>query len=335
MKININKSAIKAVAVVLLFLLLILQILYFVQSWESSRLTSSAGVSTSPTGDNNVGLTYYEGEWYAPREDLETFLLMGLDVMGGTGLTESYTNDQQADFLLLLLLNHAEQTFSAIHLNRDTMTEIQILGVTGELAGSFTGQLALAHTYGDGGKNSCENVAQAVSNLLYGVEINHYLSLTMDAVPLLNDLVGGVTITVLDDFSNVNPTLVQGETVTLRGQQALTYVRTRLGLKDSSNLHRMERQRQYMTALLEQIESISAGDTAFFGEAALTLSEYLVSDCTVDQLSDLGTYVQSYQFTGIQALEGDAVISNEYMEFYVDEESLIRLVMKLFYEPKP
>lgn len=335
MKINISKNALKTVAVVLSFLLLILLTLYFVRSWESSRSTNSAGVSISPTENDDVGLTYYEGEWYAPREDLETFLLMGLDVIGGTGLTESYTNDQQADFLLLLLLDHAEQTFSAIHLNRDTMTEIQILGVTGELAGSFTGQLALAHTYGDGGKNSCKNVAQAVSNLLYGVEINHYLSLTMDAVPLLNDMVGGVTVTVLDDFSNIDPTLIQGETVALRGQQALTYVRTRLGLEDSSNLHRMERQRQYIIALLEQIESISAEDAEFFREATLMLSEYLVSDCTVDQLSDLGTYIQIYQFTGIQALEGDAVIGKEYMEFYVDDESLMRLVMNLFYEPKP
>ena len=106
------------------------------------------------------------------------------------------------------------------------MTQIQILGVTEEPAGSFTGQLALAHTYGSGEEDSCENTVLAVSNLLYGMEIDHYVSLTMDGVALLNDLVGGVPVEVLDDFSGIDDSLVQGETVTLRGRQALTYVRS-------------------------------------------------------------------------------------------------------------
>ena len=84
------------------------------------------------------------------------------------------------------------------------MTQIRILGVTGEPAGTFTGQLALAHTYGSGEEDSCENTVLAVSNLLYGMEIDHYVSLTMDGVALLNDLVGGVTVEVLDDFSGID-----------------------------------------------------------------------------------------------------------------------------------
>ena len=48
-----------------------------------------------------------------------------------------------------------------IQLNRDTMTEIQILGVNGEPAVTMTGQLALAHTYGSGEEDSCENTVLA------------------------------------------------------------------------------------------------------------------------------------------------------------------------------
>ena len=44
----------------------------------------------------------------------------------------------------------------------------------------MTGQLALAHTYGSGEEDSCENTVLAVENLLYGVGIDHYVSLTMD-----------------------------------------------------------------------------------------------------------------------------------------------------------
>lgn len=331
---KIRKGTVKAVTVGLLFLLLVFICLYLVRLWETYNATAPAVSPTLPVESNDVGLTYYEGAWYAPRRGLDTILLIGVDVLDDTDQIDSYTNNQQGDFLLLLLLNHDDQTFSAIHLNRDTMTEIQILGVTGEPAGTFTGQLALAHTYGDGGTDSCENTVQAVSNLLYGIEIDHYISITMDAVPVLNDMVGGVTVKVMDDFSEIDPELIQGETVTLRSQQALTYVRTRRDLEDSSNLHRMERQRQYMAALLEQVQSLSDEEPKFLSEAVLTLSEYLVSDCTVNQLSDLGTYVQDYQFTGIQTLEGEAVKGEEYMEFYVDEDAVRDIVMELFYAPQ-
>ena len=91
---------------------------------------------------------------------------------------------------------------------------------------------------------------------------------------LLNDLVGGVTLEVLDDFSGIDDTLVQGETVTLKGQQALTYVRSRGGLEDSTNLHRMERQRQYLSALQGQLSSKAQSDDGFTLEALLQLNEY-------------------------------------------------------------
>lgn len=77
--------------------------------------------------------------------------------------------------------------------------------------------------------------------------------MTMGAVPYINDLVGGVPVTVLDDFSGIDDSLVEGETITLKGEQALHYVRIRGGLEDSSNLNRMKRQQQYLESMAEQI----------------------------------------------------------------------------------
>ena len=39
-----------------------------------------------------------------------------------------------------------------LHINRDTMTDIPTLDIYGDPSGSVYGQLALAHTYGKGGK---------------------------------------------------------------------------------------------------------------------------------------------------------------------------------------
>lgn len=337
MKFRVDVRVLKGTAAILAVVLVLLAGMLLLQRWEntqdapvSSQGPSSAVEADAPVDDREI--TYYNGTAYARREDLETVLLLGVDKFEGE-TPEGYVNNQQADFLLLLVMDKQNETCTPIQLNRDTMTQIQILGVTGEAAGTFTGQLALAHTYGSGEEDSCENTVLAVSNLLYGMEIDHYVSLTMDGVALLNDLVGGVTVEVLDDFSGIDDSLMQGETVTLQGPQALTYVRSRGGMEDSSNLHRMERQRQYLSALQQQLKAAVQQEDGFTLDALLQLNEYMVSDCTVNQLSDLGDSLAAYQVSDILTTPGDAQEGEEFMEFTVDEAALQQLVMDVFYEP--
>lgn len=337
MKFRVDVRVLKGTAAILAAVLVLLVGMLLLQRWENTQgaPVSSSGEASSVEADAPVDgreITFYNGTAYARREDLETVLLLGVDKFEGE-TPEGYVNNQQTDFLLLLVMDKENETCTPIQLNRDTMTQIQILGVTGEPAGTFTGQLALAHTYGSGEEDSCVNTVLAVENLLYGMEIDHYVSLTMDGVALLNDLVGGVTVEVLDDFSGIDDSLVQGETVTLQGQQALTYVRSRGGLEDSSNLHRMERQRQYLSALQQQLKAAVQQEDGFTLDALLQLNEYMVSDCTVDQLSDLGDSLAAYQVSDILTTPGDAQEGEEFMEFTVDEAALQQLVMDVFYEP--
>ena len=337
MKFRVDVRVLKGTAAILAVVLVLLAGMLLLQRWENTQdapVSSSGEASSVEAGAPVDGreITYYNGTAYAKREDLETVLLLGVDKFEGE-TPEGYVNNQQADFLLLLVMDKQNETCTPIQLNRDTMTQIQILGVTGEPAGTFTGQLALAHTYGSGEEDSCENTVLAVSNLLYGMEIDHYVSLTMDGVALLNDLVGGVTVEVLDDFSGIDDSLVQGEAVTLKGQQALTYVRSRGGLEDSSNLHRMERQRQYLAALQQQLKAAVQQEDGFTLDALLQLNEYMVSDCTVNQLSELGDSLATYQVSDILTTQGEAQPGEEFMEFTVDEAALQQLVMDVFYEP--
>ena len=337
MKFRVDVRVLKGAAAILAAVLVLLAGMLLLQRWENAQdapVSSSGEASSVEAGAPVDGreITYYNGTAYARREDLETVLLLGVDKFEGE-TPEGYINNQQADFLLLLVMDKENETCTPIQLNRDTMTQIQILGVTGEPAGTFTGQLALAHTYGSGEEDSCVNTVLAVSNLLYGMEIDHYVSLTMDGVALLNDLVGGVTVEVLDDFSGIDDSLVQGETVTLKGQQALTYVRSRGGLEDSSNLHRMERQRQYLSALQQQLKAAVQQEDGFTLDALLQLNEYMVSDCTVEQLSALADNMAHYQVSDILTTPGDAQEGEEYMEFTVDEYALQQMVMDVFYEP--
>lgn len=333
MRLRVNIRTLKAVAAILAFVLVVIVGLIAINIWDRGRGQDGAVTSDAPlySDDRGEELVYYNGDWYEPKSKIETVLVIGLDKFQDTA-HGSYNNNQQSDFLLLLVMDHQNEKCTAIHLNRDAMTEINVIGATGESASTFKGQLALAHTYGSGGKDSCKNVVKAVSNLLYGIEIDHFISMTMDGVGLLNDIAGGVTLEIMDDFSQIDPDLKPGETMTLTGEQALTYVRARGFLEDSSNLHRMERQRQYLQALQKKLIEQADMDAGFILKTLTVISDYMVSDCTINQLSDLSNNIKEYDVREFQSLPGEAVKGEQYMEFYVDEIALQEMVMDVFYQ---
>lgn len=271
---------------------------------------------------------YLNGKWYAER-DMESFLVIGVDDLGEISGADSYNNGSQADFLALLIHDRESNQSAAIHLNRDTMTDVPILGVTGASAGSRFEQLALAYYYGQGAEDSCKNTVKAVSNLLYGIEIDHYAAVTMDAVPILNNWVGGVRLEVLDDLTSVNPELEQGKEALLWGEDALHYVQARYGLEDSSNLNRMERQRQYASAWFEKAEPLFH-DYQAMSELLEDLSDYAYSDCGLEELADIAETFSDAPPETVYTLPGQAVAA-EYMEYHIDETALQEMVLKLFY----
>ena len=274
-----------------------------------------------------------DGVKYELKKNVEAFLVIGLDKMSDyDGVSDSYNNDKQADFIMLFVLDNKNKTVTPIHINRDTMAEMNVLGLNGNPVGSVTKQLALSYNYGNGGKISCRNTLDAVSELLLGVKINHYMSVTMDAVPIYNDLVGGVTLEVLDDFTGIDDALVKGQTVTLSGSQALTYVRTREGLEDDTNVARMIRQKQYLTALREKTVEKLDSDTQFAAELTVKMSDYLISDRSVTQMQELLNKFSSYEFTDTLDLEGENKVGEKFMEFYPDEDSILDTVIKAFYQ---
>ena len=267
--------------------------------------------------------------WYVPKDSLETILIMGIDQKEDG--SEERQNAEQADFLALVVLDKEKESYQILHLNRDTMTEIPQTDAFGEVYGHIEGQLTLAHTYGNDDKVRCRNTVNTVENLLYGINIDHYLSMTMDAVAILNDSIGGVEVQLMDDFSELDETFVKDAVVTLRGEQALAYVQARGSLEDSSNLHRMERQKQYISALLAKMGTYDLENNT---DALMQVNEYLVSDCTIDQLSRWVERLGSYTYEGTVSPEGEAFVGETFMEFHIDEQALQELVVGMFYEPQ-
>ena len=279
---------------------------------------------------------YYNGRWYRLRDGLETSLVLGIDKFSDyaeTFVEGDLLNDLQSDVLLLMIEDKAAGSWTALQLNRDTMCEIRRLGISGEKTGTVFQQLALSHTYGSGGKDSCRNSVKAVSRLLYDVPIDHYYAVTMDAIPVLNDLVGGVTVHVDDDLTAADPVLLQGTDVTLHGDQALHFVRARTSVTDGTNLSRMNRQRVFLDALYTQMRTRLQNDSRFALTMANRLADYSTSDLIPEELSELAERLKDEEFRGIQTTMGEAVEGEKYIEFYPDETRLKESVLQLFFEP--
>ena len=323
-----KKKVLKAIMIVLIIILVFSVLFLCLYMWDKTQGEyPDSGFSLESTIE-------YDGQEYVLKKGIETFLILGLDKFEEQNDSSAFTNDKQADFVMLFVIDNNSKSCTLLHINRDTMVDMNVLGLAGEKVGSVNQQLALAHTYGSGDKVSCRNVADAVSKLLLNAKINNYVSITMDAVPLYNDLVGGVELTVLDDFTGIDETLVKGQKVKLTGEQALKYVQSRKGIADSSNESRMARQKQYLEALYAQTNDCIKTNDKFVVDASLKLSEYMVSNCSLTQFQNIFEKVSKYDFTEIKYLDGEMKAGERFMEFYPSEESVKKQVVDLFYTEK-
>ena len=152
---------------------------------------------------------------YQYSSDYETYLFLGTDGSGHESANREEYVGNMADFLMLAVINRKEQTYALLQLNRDTMTEIDLIGKDGEGMATANMQLCTAHWYGGTEKESSENTVNAVSKLLGGLTIDGYYTLNMENISRLNHAAGGVTVTIKNDLTSLDPSMKQGETITL------------------------------------------------------------------------------------------------------------------------
>jgi len=329
MKIWVNKQSLKLCVYVFSILIVIL-IGYFA---VDRLLGDTSVVPADDPGTDPAAVVINQGQQkYYEDTSLDTWLVMGIDKTQETASSFGGSNNQQNDFNMVIILNNIEKTYRVLLLNRDTMVKMDQLDISGSPYGSTVAQLALAHSYGDGAECSCVNAKNAVSGLLYGIEIDHYLSLTMEAIPIINDSVGGISLELEEDLSVLSPSWIKGTTITLLGEDSLNFVRARKSLSDSTNLSRMNRQRQYLLALFDKLQASYQNDADFCLSLFNHISPYLITDSTVTTMNAFVKDITEGEFLGTSTIEGETRYNEvaEHTEFYPDEELLKQYVLDLF-----
>lgn len=299
---------------------------------EQSRLHVTAGNSVDMKGGYRT-ITWKDKE-YQYNSLITTVLYAGLDSTDPLKASETYSNKARADSVSVVILDKKKKKMSILALNRDTMTEIRRYTRTGEDMGTYVSHLGYAYSYGDGGEVSCEDLKEAVEKLL-GISIDEYVVTNQSSITSINDLVGGVTVTVPnDDLAALYPELKKGAVVTLDASNVKDFLQHRDTAADFSNEGRIERQQAYVTAYVDLLKNRLASEPDQLWQEIGQMNDYLQTSITKNKYLSLARLLEKVSFTEADYYRptGKDSAGELHDEFYVDEDALKQLVIDLFYE---
>ena len=299
----------------------------------ANQLNDEPEVTEEPL-ELQEGQILVEGEVWEYNKDIMTFLCMGVDSRNGIQSEKTPGKAGQADALLMLVVNPRREEVNVIAINRDTMTDIEIYDTAGMYLEEQKKQITLQYAYGDGREKSCELMEQVVSELFYGIPIHGYGALAMDSIATLNDAVGGVEVTILEDMTKFKSGWTQGTQVKLQGKDALLYVQRRDVAYEGTNLGRVERQKQYLNAYVKKLKDKIKEDVTFPVTLLGQIQKHMLTSLTVQEIAYLTDTLLGYEFSmeNIISIPGESKMGEKYEEFYVDEEALKQIVIDVFYD---
>ncbi len=309
-------------------------------SWNlyQQKKATEARIAASPfeaPEDDGDGLIEYQGGVYERNPSVKAILCIGVDSSGT--MEQKVTGDGgQADGLFLVAHDVAKDHVRILMIPRDTMTPITLTDLSGNILGKTEHHITLAYGYGDGREKSCEWTAEAVSELLSGLRIDGYLAMNTSMIPVLNDMVGGVPVTVeVDGMERRDPELVKGAAVTLKGKQADIFVRYRDIDLDNSAITRMSQQRQYMENYFTALKQSAAKDDQLITRLMNTIEKDMITNMPKDQYMRIGLDIinssQALAGDDILTIPGEAVTTEMFDEFHHDPEGTLKMVLELFY----
>ena len=289
-------------------------------------------INSDSSTDSREMITY-KNETYVKKGNLETYLIAGIDAPGKVEKVTEYDGTGQCDVLAVIVRDRSTDQCKLLSIDRNTITAVKSLDNDGTYLDTTDIQISLAHAMGFDQQVRAENTVDAVSHLLGDQTIDGYAMVNMGAIQVVNDMVGGVTVTIEDDFSDIDPSMKKGETVTLMGEQAEKYVRSRKEVADGSNQNRMSRQSNYEEAFKPAFRSKCAENSKFPLEVYHAMEDYMTTNISAKKFCRLAILMsdenqdEKVSISGTYGLDED-----DWQTFTPDEDSLQEAILELFYQ---
>ncbi|WP_243009191.1 LCP family protein [Clostridium sp. AM58-1XD] len=283
------------------------------------------------------GTVEYGEKKYRRNTAVRAILCIGVDTAGKMEQSQVIGSAGQADGIFLVAQDMARDTVKILMIPRDTMTDINLYDLSGNSLGKDKQHLTLAFAYGDGREKSCELVKEAVSELLGGLKIDGYMAVNTSMIPILNDEIGGVEVTIEESGMEArDPEMTKGKTITLNGSQAELFVRYRDINQPQTAIGRMSRQMVYIEAFISKSKETAARDQNLITRMMNDIQDHMITNMAKDQYMDMGLAVlnsrQSVGNSDFIMLPGEGVETELFDEYHPDIEASKQIVLDLFYK---
>ena len=327
-----RNARIRGLILLIIGILILAAILIFLNVRENEQYRETRGRMSE--GFGTLKTIEWKGTTYREKPAVTTLLVAGVDKDGTITETETsnYRNGGQADFLMLLAIDHTDKKIYRLQIDRDTMTEVAVLGVFGNEAGTRVLQICLAHSFGATPEANAKYTVRAVQNLLGGLEIDGYYMVDYSSVPVINDALGGVPVHLDYDMTSVHPEWTRGSTVTLHGKEAEQFVRERMTVGEGTNEERMDRQNEFMTSAISLLNQKMKENLSFGEELLSTIEKAAVTNFTRKRLLEELNKAYNYEIQPIDHPAGQHIYGEGgFMEFHMEPDAAVTWVLEHLY----
>jgi LCP family protein required for cell wall assembly len=220
--------------------------------WFYRKLDSNITTDTTAAAE----LETYEKERPTPvAVDAQNILLLGSDTRAGEG-NSKYGRDenggsQRSDTTILLHIAADRKSATAMSIPRDLLVTVPSCGKPdGSRSKEQTAQFNWAFQFG-GAACTIRTVEKFT-----GVRIDHHMVIDFRGFKDMVDAVDGVEVCLKEPIDDKDARLkLPAGPQTLHGEEALGFVRARKTLGNGSDTERMERQQQFLGALVKKVQS--------------------------------------------------------------------------------
>ena len=185
-------------------------------------------------------------------------------------------------------------------------------------------QIAMQYSVGDSHERSCYLMKRAVSRALLELPIDSCCAVTMDGIKATVEHLGGIQLTIPEDWTDIDPDYTAGAVVTLDAAKTERLLRHRDLEAVGSNETRMERTGWFLTQMAASLSSSE------LQELAVVLEPFVQSDLSAETMDALTSYTLRQELLHIPGTitpDDDGIFE----EFHIDQAQLKQLLLSVFY----
>ncbi len=284
--------------------------------------------------EDDTTITYKNKE-YVLNKNIVSTLVIGID-RENINQNLGAGNNGQADVIFVATIDTKTKKATIIPISRETMVDVNLYTADGKFAGTERQQICLAYAYGTTPQKCSENVLTSVKRLLYGINISRYAAIELDGIAKLTNMVDGVPVTCIEDIKLGNTQYTKGQSVNLKGKLAVNYIQRR-GSDLGANDRRMQRQKQFLSALINKTGNAVMADFTKLGTFYTELSPYFSTSVSLAQVTYLAKECLTMNFgdsLNYKSIEGTLQQGEKWVEFTPNEDAVLQTVIDTFYIPK-